>query len=207
LGIDVAASCQVTASESFSKNPNIEASTCQNGMTISASTNATSNGEDPCNARDIDAVVNCPVVVSKTNSKDSETVASKMLNEYVETKKEDAKSIYNLKKAPFEGEDNVTVKSLDIRPNNSDKIGYDPVAVKSDKKIISATVQCQTSVKDPSTLKKENVEIMSKPRTALFQGGEDDEPMVPQIVTDDDHVKKCFISNNADGKFTASGVL
>ena len=28
-----------------------------------------------------------------------------------------------------------------------------------------------------------DVKTMSKPRTALFQGGEDDEPMAPQIIT------------------------
>jgi len=33
-----------------------------------------------------------------------------------------------------------------------------------------------------------------------------DEPMAPQIVTDYDHDKKCFLSDNADGKFTASGL-
>ena len=116
-------------------------------MSVSASTNAASNGENLCNAIDIDVAVNYPVIVSINNSKDSETVASKILNEYVETKKEDARSIYNLTKASFKGEDNVTVKSLDIRPVNSDKIGYVPVAIKSHKKIINATMHCQTRKK------------------------------------------------------------
>ena len=53
--------------------------------------------------------------------------------------------------------------------------------------------------------KKENAESMSKPRTALFQGGEDDEPMA-QIVTKYDHDKKCFLFDNADGEFTDSGL-
>ena len=174
-------------------------------MIVSASTNAASNGENLCNAIDIDVAVNYPVIVSINNSKDSETVASKILNEYVETKKEDARSIYNLTKASFKGEDNVTVKSLDIRPVNSDKIGSVPVAIKSHKKIINATMHCQTSFKDTSMLKKENAESMSKPRTALFQGGEDDEPMA-QIVTKYDHDKKCFLFDNADGEFTDSGL-
>jgi len=52
----------------------------------------------------------------------------------------------------------------------------------------------------------EVTQLMSKPRTALLKGGEDDEPMAPQIVTDYDHDKKCFLSDNADGKFTTSGL-
>jgi len=44
-----------------------------------------------------------------------------------------------------------------------------------------------------------SIETSSKPNP-------DDEPMAPQIVTDYDHDKKCFLSDNADGKFTASGL-
>ena len=194
-GNDVATSCQVTSSESFSNNPNIAGSTRENCLSVSASINAASNGEKPCNARDIDVAVNCPVIVSINNFKDSETVTSKILNEYVETKKEDARSIYNLAKASYKGEENVTVKSLDIRPVNSDKIGSVPVAIKSHKKIINATMHCQTSIKDPSMLKKENAESMSKPRTALFQGGEDDEPITPHIISTPNY---CVISTGTE---------
>ena len=41
------------------------------------------------------------------------------------------------------------------------------------------------------TKMKKPVELMPKPRTALFQGGEDDEPMAPQIIAACVDKKKC----------------
>jgi len=49
------------------------------------------------------------------------------------------------------------------------------------------------------TKMKKPVELMPKPRTALFQGGEDDEPMVPQIIAACVDKKKCNNSKNSDG--------
>ena len=49
------------------------------------------------------------------------------------------------------------------------------------------------------TKMKKPVELMPKPRTALFQGGEDDEPMAPQIIAACVDKKKCNNSKNSDG--------
>ena len=48
------------------------------------------------------------------------------------------------------------------------------------------------------TKMKKPVENMPKPRTALIQGGEDDEPMAPQIAIACQHERKYIVSNNLD---------
>ena len=45
----------------------------------------------------------------------------------------------------------------------------------------------------------DNAENMPKPRTALIQGGEDDEPMASQIAMACQHERKYIVSNNSDG--------
>ena len=49
------------------------------------------------------------------------------------------------------------------------------------------------------TKMKKPVELMPKQRTALFQGGEDDESMAPQIIAACVDKKKCNNSKNSDG--------
>ena len=48
------------------------------------------------------------------------------------------------------------------------------------------------------TKMKKPVELMPKPSTALIQGGEDDEPMAPQIAIACQHERKYIVSNNLD---------
>ena len=48
-------------------------------------------------------------------------------------------------------------------------------------------------------LAKEAPKYIPKPRTALFQGSEDDEPMAPQIIAACVDKKKCNNSKNSDG--------
>ncbi len=59
---------------------------------------------------------------------------------------------------------------------------------------------CPIKFKGVNLMKRKGSDIMSKPRTALFQGGEDDESMTPQTISASKHGSRDKQSNQAQAK-------
>ena len=61
-------------------------------------------------------------------------------------------------------------------------------------------MSCPIKFQGVNLMKRKGSDIMSKPRTALFQGGEDDEPMTPQTNSASKHGSQDKQSNQAQAK-------
>lgn len=144
---DVAANCQVTAPESLCQNPNITASTHENGHILYANSVAACMDQGQFSIQ----------FGSSSNS--------------MEGRKEG-------KNIPVTGK--MEVVGEHTNPS---------------KKIIDATMQCETSINGLTKFGKDVSEIMSKSRMTLFQGGEDDEPMAPQIIPSATFGNKCDMND------------
>jgi hypothetical protein len=84
-----------------------------------------------------------------------------------------------------EGENGVEIPTLNAAPSESVVSCKEPIQLGSISNILGKNVAMTKdtlAAKKVSkiTVIKKPVEITPKPRTALFQGGEDDEPMAPQ---------------------------
>jgi hypothetical protein len=99
-------------------------------------------------------------------------------------------------------EDNYSLNYL------GNQLGSNTVDMKVDGQIMYVATPCEVTNDRAYCQLKEAIKFVSKPRTALLQGGEDDEPMAPQIIqfgsflfnAKKSKLKKEFLANVSSSK-------